>query len=291
MFGQKNIARIAALALLAAALAGCARQMEPAGTPGGKPVAAVTIMPQKTFVEAVCGGLVEVVVMVPPGASPETYEPAPAQMQNLGAAAVYFAIGMPAEENFILGGIGENTKLVRLQNEVNETYAPLTFENGEADLHIWLSPRRVKVMAGAIAREMGALYPEHAETFFANAKAYGERLDALDAAIHEKLDGLAQRTFIAYHPAFGYFADDYGLVMLALEEEGKEATARHMQEVVDFAKTQNIRVIFYQEETAGRQAEAFAAELQGRAVMLSPLSAEYMDNLLLMADALREALQ
>lgn len=289
---RKNVVRALSLALAALALAGCTRHPY-AGvsqTPD-KPVVAVTIVPEQTFVEAVCGDWVEVIVMVPPGASPETYEPAPAQMQKLETAEVYFAIGMPVEEAFILASVGENTKLVPLADEVNAAYAPLAFENGEADLHIWLSPKRAAVMVNAIAREMGALYPEAAQTFAKNAAAYVEELDALDAEIRQTLEGAPKRAFVAYHPAFGYFADDYDLTMLALEEEGKEATAQHMREVIDFAKEQGIRVIFYQEEMAGRQARAFAEEIGGRAVMLSPLSADYIENLRAMANAVAEALQ
>ncbi len=291
---RKNIVRTLALlcALVALALAGCTRHpyAEVSQTPD-KPVIAVTIVPQKTFVETVCGDLVEVIVMVPPGASPETYEPSPMQMQKLETAQVYFSIGMPVEQTFILAGIGKNTKLVALEEEVNAAYAPLTFENGEADLHIWLSPQRAAVMVNAIAREMGALYPAAAQTFAANAAAYVEELDALDAEIRQTLEGAPKRAFVAYHPAFGYFADDYSLTMLALEEEGKEATAQHMREVIDYAKEQGIRVIFYQEEMAGRQAQAFAEEIGGSAVMLSPLSADYIENLRTMANAIAEALQ
>ncbi|HWQ59225.1 MAG TPA: zinc ABC transporter substrate-binding protein, partial [Clostridia bacterium] len=79
--------------------------------------------------------------------------------------------------------------------------------------------------------------------------------------------------------------------MLALEEEGKEATPQRLEEIIDFAKENDIRVIFYQEEMASRQAAAFAEEIGGKAVMLSPLAADYTDNLASMADALAEALK
>ena len=79
--------------------------------------------------------------------------------------------------------------------------------------------------------------------------------------------------------------------MVALEEEGKEATAQRLEEVVDFAKANGIKVIFYQEEMSLRQAAAFAEEIDGEAVMLSPLAENYIESLTAMADALAEALK
>ncbi len=287
---RKNviITLITALALLLALLAGCAKDATPEKT--DKPVVAVSIVPQQTFVEAVCGELVEVVTMIPPGSSPETYEPTPQQMEKFSAAQIYFAIGVPVEEASILPSAGD-VPVVRLQDEVNEAYAPLAFENGEADPHIWLSPRRVKVMVSAIAREMGELDPENAALYQENAEAYNAQLDGLDAAIRDALADTAQKSFIVYHPAFGYFAADYDLAMYSLEEEGKEATVRHLQEMVDLAKRENIKVIFYQDEMDSRQSAQFAEEIGGASVALSPLAADYIDNLLNMANTLAEALK
>ena len=94
------------------------------------------------------------------------------------------------------------------------------------------------------------------------------------------------REFLVYHPAFGYLAAEYGLTMYALESEGSEATAPEMAAMVDLARERNIRVIFYQAETDSRQAEAFATEIGGRAVMLSPLAEDYVENLEIMAEAI-----
>jgi zinc transport system substrate-binding protein len=77
----------------------------------------------------------------------------------------------------------------------------------------------------------------------------------------------------------GYFADDYGLTMIALEEEGKEATAQTIQGVIDRAKKENIKVIFYQAEMDSKQARTIAQELGGKAELIAPLAPDYVDNL------------
>ena len=255
-----------------------------------KPIIAVSIVPEQTFVEAVCGDLVEVVAMVPPGNSPSNYEPTAAEMEKFADASLYFAIGVPTEEANILPSVGD-VPVIALQDEVAEVYAERTFEAGSRDPHIWLSPKRVVVMVEVIAREMSELDPDNAEVYNENAEAYIAQLDALDTQINEALADVQSKAIIVYHPAFGYFADDYGLTMYALEEDGKEATAEHLQEMIDLAKAENIKVIFYQEEIDSSQSEAFAEEIGGKTMQLSPLAADYIENLKSMAELMAEVMQ
>ncbi len=255
-----------------------------------KPVVAVSIVPEQTFVEAVCGDLVDIVTLVPPGSSPENYEPTVQQMEKFNDASLYFSIGVPTEEANILPNVGD-VKVVSLQDEVADVYEDRTFESGERDPHIWLSPKRVKVMVEKIARKMSELDPENEDAYEKNASDYIAQLDEVDQEIKDALKGVESKKFIVYHPAFGYIADDYSLQMYSLEEEGKEATAGHLQDMIDLAKKENIKVIFYQEEIDSSQSEAFAEEIGGKTIQLSPLAADYIDNLKNMAQTMAEAMQ
>ena len=255
-----------------------------------KPIVAVTIVPEKTFVEAVCGDLAEVIAMVPPGSSPENYEPTAEKMEKFSDASLYFSIGVPTEEANILPNVGD-IKVVSLQDVVAAVYPERTFESGERDPHIWLSPKRVKVMIETIANEMIALDPENEAIYNENAEAYIRQLDELEEQISIALEGVRSKKIIVYHPAFGYLADDYGLEMYALEDEGKEATAKHLQEMIDLANAENIKVIFYQDEIDSSQSEAFAEEIGGKTIQLSPLAANYIENLQNMADTMAAVMQ
>lgn len=255
-----------------------------------KKLVAVTIVPQQTFVKAVCGDLADIVVMVPPGSSPETYEPTPQEMKNFSDASLYFTIGVPVEKANILPKAG-SIKVVSLQNEVANAYPDRTFDGKERDPHIWLSPKRVKVMVKVIAKNMSQLDPSNEAVYNKNADAYIKQLDELDGEIKSALAGVKSRKFIIFHPAFGYFADDYGLIMYALEEEGKEATVKHLQEMIDFAKKENIKVVFYQEEIDSSQSKAFAEEIDGKMMQLSPLAADYINNLKAMTKLMAEVMQ
>lgn len=257
----------------------------------GKMVVGVSIVPEQTFVEAVCGDLVDVVTMVPPGSSPENYEPTQELMEKLSDASAYFSIGVPTEETNILPSIGPNTKVVSLQDAVAQVYPDRTFDSGARDPHVWLSPKRAVVMVQTIRDEMCELDPDNAEAYQANAKDYIDQLEDLDGYIADQLEDVSSRDFIVYHPAFGYYADDYGLTMYALEEDGKEATAENLENMVDFAKENDIKAIFYQAEIDSSQSQTFAQEIGGRTMQLSPLAADYIQNLKSMTDMIAGTLQ
>ena len=268
---------------------GCSAN-EPENSKEDKIVAAVTIVPQQTFVEAVCGDLVEVVTLIPPGNSPENYEPTPVEIEKFNKASVYFSTGVAAEEASILNHAGD-VKVVALHEKVALVYDDITFESGGRDPHIWLSPKRVKIMIEVIAEEMGKIDPQNKKIYENNATSYISKLNELDNEIRETLADVKNKKFIAYHPAFGYIAQDYGLQMFALEEEGKEATIHHLQDMIDLAEKESIKVIFYQEEIDSSQSRAFAEEIDGRTQMLSPLSADYINNIKIIANTMSEELQ
>jgi zinc transport system substrate-binding protein len=288
---------------------------EPTDT-AGKLLVGVTIVPQKAFVRAVCGDLADVIELVPPGFSPESYDPTPVQMSRLSKAAVFFTLDLPAEQNMDFTMLADTT-IIDLADPISEAYPDRYFSDGEdhqedaddysadaaeddedgdghdhtgRDPHVWISPRRAAVMVQTIADEMGKVDPANAATYAANAEATIAQLTALDEELTGLFDGIPTKTIIVFHPAFGYFADDYGIEMLALEDNGREATAVHLTEMIDIAREKGIRTIFIQKESATRQADSFAQEIGGRTVELDPLSEDYIVNIRHMASEIAEAL-
>jgi zinc transport system substrate-binding protein len=246
---------------------------------------AVTILPQKALVEGVAQGLADVVVIVPAGSSPGNYEPTPMEMEAFSKASVYFTIGVPTEAANILPAATDMT-VINLPTLVAAAYPDRTFPSGGRDPHIWLSPKRAIVMVSAIADTLAQVDAANADTYKANAESYVAELTELDQYIAAAFDGMASKAFIAYHPAYGYLADDYGLTMYSLEENGKEATPEKMMELVDLAKEKGLTTVFSQAEIDSKQPDAFAEEIGGTKVMLAPLAENYIDNLKSMADAI-----
>lgn len=248
----------------------------------------VTIAPEKEFVSRIAGDKAAVNVIVPTGANPENYDPTIADIKAFSDADIYFTIGVPTEENSILPMLDEGTAVIQLEKSVRSEIPDL-YIGTERDPHIWLSVERVKIMARAICTALSDADPENAEYYGANTEAYIAELDGAKAYADELLSDLTNRSIIVYHPAFGYFADEHSLTMHALENEGKEATAKELAALIDYAREQGITTVFYQEESSGKQAEAFASEIGGKAVMLSPLSENYIESYRLTAEKIKES--
>ncbi len=265
---------------------------------------AVSIAPQESFVKSVAGDLIDVVTLIPAGASPTNYQPSPKEMTKFQMAKVYFTIGVPSEISHILPNIAENNKsikIVYLDDIVAQTYPARYFsetdDTHESDLedgheeedhdhdhqgrdpHIWLSPKRVIVMVHEIEKQLSELDPVNKDIYEQNATAFIQDLEALDKNLMNTMSQLENKTFIIMHPSLGYFADDYGLEMIALEQDGKESTASHLQEVIKFSKENNIKVIFYQTEFDSSQAKTLANEIQGEVLAINTLSNDYMTNM------------
>ena len=284
-----------------------------------KLIVAVGIVPLAAFVEAVAGELAEVVTMVPPGNNPETFLPSMTQMMALSDAAVYFSLDLPTETASILpklGDFNDSILLVDLVEDLAAAYPLLASahdhhhdddddhdhdhdddadeddhgddEHEEYDHHLWLSPRRAVVMVKSIAETLSVLDEENRDTYQTNAKSYIAELEALDAELTSTLEKLENRTFIIYHAAYAYFADDYGLEMVGVEIEGKQASAADLQSVISLAHDKGIKTVFYQQEFDSSQARTIADEIGGTVLEVAPLSKDYMGALRSIAQALAD---
>ncbi len=245
---------------------------------GNKLKVAVTIEVEKAFVEGVAGDLVEVVTLVPKGGDPETYEATPLEIEQFQDADIYFAMELPVENGKNIPEDG-NFIRVNLAESVREKYQERYFAPGSRDHHIWLSPKRSMVMVEKIAETLIEQDPKNKDIYLKNKEEYLNKLVKLDLDIKEMFKDKTQNTFLVYHPALGYFADDYGLEMLALEEEGKEADPKHIGVLIDLAKLKNIKGIITTEEISSRQADAFAEEIDGEVVVVEVLSKDYLSSM------------
>lgn len=244
--------------------------------------AAVTIVPLAGMVKEVGGDLVDVIIMIPPGYNPTTYAPTPHKISLLSRADIYFSVGVPVDIAVILPEIktlNAKIKVVKLYEKVADIYPDREFAPGKRDPHIWLSPARVNLMVEQITSELIKLDPANKELYLSNCCDYQFRLTQLDQELQVLLKGLEKKSFLIYHPSLGYFADDYGLKMVSVEQNGKKASARRLMEIVEIAKKKKITAVFYQSEFDSRQARVVADEIGGEIVEISPLAANYIINL------------
>lgn len=161
---------------------------------------------------------------------------------------------------------------------------------GGTDPHIWLSPQLVKTQAQTICAGLVEIDPDNAILYRANLDAFLADIDELDTTIRDTLSGLQSRKFMVFHPAWSYFARDYGLEMIPVEVEGSEPSAAEMADLIWTAREHNIRVIFAQPEFSTQSAESIAQEIGGEVLLISPLALDWLDNLQDVASTFAEVL-
>jgi len=288
-----------ALALAVAGQAGCAA--ESAETPAPRLNVFVSLLPQAVGVERVGGDRVKVGVLVGPGQSPHTFEPTPKQMTDLARARLFFTIGWPFEERLRAKVTAINPNITVIDTREGVPLRSMTAAEadpdeaahpaGRADPHIWLSPRLVKIQAATIARALASADAAHAADYEKNLRAFQADLDRADAAIAKALAPLAGKELFVYHPAFGYFADAYGLKQVPVEVEGKEPSAKHLGAFIERARAAGVKVIFVQPQFSAKSAEAVARAIGGVVQPMDPLAKDYLANLETMAEKIRRALE
>lgn len=282
---------------------------------------AVSVAPQKSIVEKITGDKANVITMIPQGYSPENFQPKPSGLEELSNADIYFTIDVPTESANILPSLNDlnsTIKLVDLFDAAADEYKVFSFdlyeefattntsnndsENIEetnheghdhdgVDPHIWLSPKRVKVMARLVLDEVILADSENKDFYTENYNNFIVELDELDIYIKDSLKDQNNKSFIIYHPSLGYYADDYNLNMIAIEENGKAATAKSLETVIEFSKANDIRVIFYQSEIDSSQVKVIASEVDGEVIEINPLSENIIENLYMMTDILKSNLK
>ena len=297
--------------------------------PPGTPLLRVAtgIMPIQYLVDRLGGEYVDTIALLPPGADPHTYEPKISQLAVLNEANIYFNIDSPFEMNwlprftavngrmkifdlseFVFSSIASDLLFAQQALAVEDPDHPssnnkyvanaTTGEEGshmhsEDDPHIWLSPKLLTRMAEFICAELSSLMPENKLYFENNLRALKSQLEELDKDIKEKIDALPdnRKVFLVFHPSWGYFADDYGLTQIAVEDEGKEPTPVTLAKILDKANKANISVIFVQKEFNPDLAQTVASQFpRGRVVVLDPLGYNVLTSIRSAASAISNPL-
>ncbi|GAB7079979.1 metal ABC transporter solute-binding protein, Zn/Mn family [Megalodesulfovibrio paquesii] len=285
----------------------------------------VTIAPQVQFVERIAGPLASVEAMVLPGKDPHSYEPTPKQMQSLAKADLYFTVGMPWEERWLpkIAGATPSLEIIHLDEGIEkialaehehghehaeahghahgkaegkehaeaEEHAGHHHEAGELDPHLWTSPRLVMQMAKGIAAALSRKDPANAATYQANLEAFLKDVQALDEELTRLFADKQGSRFMVYHPAWGYFARDYGLEQVPVELEGREPSARELKELIDEARHDGVKVIFVQPQFSKKAAETIAREVGAQVAPADPLAQDWLTNMRSVANAFKAALQ
>lgn len=267
-----------------------------------KPVIVVSIEPQAYLVNRLAGDLVDVLVLVGPGQNPHSYEPSPRQMSDLSKAVLWFTVGVEFETALEPKFASMYPDLVLADTTTNVRYRLLDEHEHEADSaehdeadgqgkdqHIWLGRQAVEAQLGVMRAQLALLLPdktaqvdESYRGLFADIESAYKKLTAL-------LEPVRGGTVLVYHPAFGYFLDDFGIRQIAVETGGKEPTPKTLAAILEEAKREKATTVFVQAQFPASAASTLADALGGRVVAMDPLAADWLDNLLRMGMAIAGA--
>lgn len=259
---------------------------------GERPVLTVTIEPLRYFTEAIAGTRFTVESIVPRGSSPETYDPTPSQLLALADSRAYLRIGYIGFEQVWMKRLMANAPDMPVFD--TSKGIDLIVEDEGPEPHIWTSAVNARVIATNVAMALCALDSIHSSEYRHRCDSLITVINRTDSLCRSLLSGPdADRMFLIYHPSLSYFARDYGLRQLPIEEAGKEPTPARLKELLDYCQREKVNVIFVQPEFDRRNAELIARQTGSRIVPINPLAYDWQDEMLHVARtlALPESLQ
>lgn len=269
------------LIILCVILAGCkgtSQKQADSGKTSGKekPAVTVTISPYKYFVDQIAKGKVDVNVMVSNGNNPETYEPYAKQMMELSKSALYLKVGSIGFEQTWMKKLQDNAPDMKVI-DTSVGIKPAKTPGGNIDPHVWMSCSNARIIASNILKALCELEPKNKAFFEKNYQSLLSIIDKRDSTIKEsfKKDPDLVRKFVIYHPILTYFARDYQLEQLAIEEEGREPSASQLKSLIERARKEKIKFCLIQAEFANRNTTTFIKESHTKPMDINPLQGDW----------------
>lgn len=249
-----------------------------------RPQVTVSIEPLRYFAEQIGGDRIVVQTLVPKGSSPETFEPTAQQMTRLNESQLFIEVGELGFErtwNKRLRAHAPHLISIEASQGIETVYS----EGGEPDPHTWTSPDNALVIAQNICKALNTISSKDSAYFKQNLYQLTLRLQQMDQQTRQRIEqatkrnGGKQPSFIIYHPSLTYYAHRYGLRQLALEENGREPSARTIRNLIDEARAHGANIFFVQKEFSDRNALSVSQETGVRVVEINPLSYEWMKEM------------
>jgi len=254
--------------------------------------AIVSILPQQTFLKAIGGDRVNISLMVQPGNSPHTYEPKPSQMISVAKADIYFAIDVEFEHVWLpkFQSLNKRMKIIDITENIQKMHIEQVHgehSHGGEDPHIWTSPANVKIIVQNIYKALVKYDVKNTDYYKTNLDTFLISIEQTDIQIKKTLSSLKKnRTFMVFHPSWGYFAKAYNLEQIAVEVEGKNPKPRELVQLIKKAKEKNVSAIFTQPEFSDASSKIIAKELNIPVIKVSPMASKWSENLINIVNAI-----
>lgn len=280
---------LAALAAFAPGCEGCK------GKTSGKTKVVCSIFPVYDLTRRVAGPDADAVLLLPPGQNEHEYTPTSKEIEQVAMSQLGVMVGLGLDQwmSKVMSSAAPKARTLELGTKVKTRTIDLEMtgdeaadkardggahdehehEKGAIDPHVWLDPQRARTMVAAIADDLAAVDPAHAEGYKARAKEVDADLAALDEEIAKRMAALAKRGFITFHGSFGYFAERYNLRILAVIEPfpGSAPTGEYIQEVLSVVSKNGVPALFSEPQLDARPAKTIAEAAKVPLGVLDPV--------------------
>ncbi|MFC1617883.1 metal ABC transporter substrate-binding protein [Patescibacteria group bacterium] len=262
---------------------------------------AATIFPLQSIAQEIGGDLVDVKLLLPPGASPHTFEPTAQDVADLEGVDLSFAIGHGLDEwiDGLVSDIGgevvvvdKDIKLDEFPQDTEGSNAELEVmaeedehtehheQTGQGNPHYWLTAENGKKIAKTIYDQLSKIDPENSNAYQENLAAFDAKMDTLNQEIQTEMIGLSSKDMVTFHNAWGYFAKEYGLNIVAVIEAapGKEPSPQYLANLQEIITKNNIKTIFAEPQLSTQSIQGFLDDLDVSIEIIDPMGGEGDNN-------------
>lgn len=269
--------KIATFIICALLIVGCTTKSD-----SDKKTIFVTITPMQSIIEEITAGDFDIEVIVPKGASPETFEPTPKQVTSFSDAEFIFSTGIIDFEQSLVERISGDAEVVNLSNGIELIAGSCSHGNHKhkhgVDPHIWTSPRALRTMVTNAHKAIMAHYPDSVKYTEATGRLL-ERIDALDTYCATRIKAEGVEAMMIYHPAYTYYARDYGIEQIAIEHDGKEPSLRQTTALIEKAKEHGVKAILRQPQYSEDKVRAIANDADAEIITTDPLAEDILGEI------------
>lgn len=248
---------------------------------------AVSFEPQAWLIEQIAGDEFDIITLLPAGSDPESYQPSISTMKGLGNSDVFFSLGTQGFEKSLSDNISSNfpdLKIIDCTNGITKIYGSHGHSghtangNKEFDPHMLSSIRNCIAIAKNMTGALIELYPDKAEKFIEGSNNLISKLQAMDDSITNM--NLKDKAVVIRHPSLSYFARDYGIRQISLQEDGKETSPLQLKRRLGAVKDSNPNVFVSEREHASSSDKDVAEQLGINLIQVSLNSADWLDDLM-----------
>ena len=270
--------KIATFIICALLIVGCTTKSD-----SDKKTIFVTITPMQSIIEEITAGDFDIEVIVPKGASPETFEPTPKQVTSFSDAEFIFSTGLIDFEQSLVQRIsGDAAEVVNLSNGIELIAGSCSHGNHKhkhgVDPHIWTSPRALRTMVTNAHKAIMAHYPDSVKYTEATGRLL-ERINKLDNYCATRIKAEGVEAMMIYHPAYTYYARDYGIEQIAIEHDGKEPSLRQTTALIEKAKEHGVKAILRQPQYSEDKVRAIANDAGAEIITTDPLAEDILGEI------------